>query len=243
MNKMVVVGNDNFDQFIREDGYFVDKTELIYELVSETRNKVTLFTRPRRFGKTLTMSMMESFFDCANQRDSREVFQGLSVLEQHPDFCRMWMNQYPVLSLSFKDVEGTTFDEAFAMLQSVIAEVCIRHAYLEKSPGVHPADAATFRRLEFKTECKSKEEETRRLEEIKNALKTIMRMMSAVYGKPVILLMDEYDVPLARAEASKNKEYYLRMLDMIRGMMSAALKTNEFLERHFHFPRLYTGFQ
>ena len=111
MDKMIVVGNDIFDEFIRDNGYYVDKTELLYDLVAKTRNKVTLFTRPRRFGKTLTMSMMESFFDVS--RDSRNLFADCNILKNHPDFCREWMNQYPVLFLSLKDVEGLSFESAF----------------------------------------------------------------------------------------------------------------------------------
>lgn len=107
MDKMIVVGNDLFDEFIRDDGYYVDKTELIYELAATSRNKVTLFTRPRRFGKTLTMSMMECFFDCT--RDSRELFEGRNILKYHPDFCKEWMNQFPVLFLTLKDVEGRSY--------------------------------------------------------------------------------------------------------------------------------------
>ncbi|MBQ9010156.1 MAG: AAA family ATPase, partial [Clostridia bacterium] len=91
MEKRVAVGTELFDEFIQENGYYVDKTELIYELVEKTRNKVTLFTRPRRFGKTLTVSMMETFFDI--RRDSRELFTGLDILKNHPEFCEKWMNQ------------------------------------------------------------------------------------------------------------------------------------------------------
>lgn len=227
MDKMIVVGSDNFEKFIQNDGYYVDKTELIYELVAGTRNEVTLFTRPRRFGKTLTMSMMESFFDI--RRDSKAVFEGLDILK-HVDFCRKWLNQYPVLFLSLKDVEGTDFDGAYTMLQGVISELCIRHSYLESDVRVDPADAETFRRLKFRASCNTEEEARKQLEETKTALKTIMRMMVAVYGKPVILLIDEYDVPLAKAEAAKNKEYYQKMLDVIRGMLSTSLKTNEYLK-------------
>lgn len=149
----------------------MDKTELLYELSVKTGNKVTLFTRPRRFGKTLTMSMIESFFD--NQRNS-------------------------------KDVEGLTFDEAYAMFEGEIAGLCIKYRFLETEKNAAPADQAVFHRLMFKESSK---------EEIKNALKTIMRMMNAVYGKPVILLIDEYDVPLAKAEAAKDREFYQQMLD------------------------------
>ena len=219
MNKMIVVGNDIFDEFIRDDGYYVDKTELIYELAAGTRNKVTLFTRPRRFGKTLAMSMMESFFNIA--RDSREVFSGLNILTNHPDFCAEWMNQYPVLFLSLKDVEGRNFDLAFDMLKMVIAGVCKKHAALEKSNQVDPDDILQFRRLKA-----GKGDES----DIRDALKMLMRMMCAVYGKPAILLIDEYDVPLSKAERTKNKEYYSQMLDVIRGIMSISLKTNEYLK-------------
>ena len=219
MGKRLVVGNDIFDDFIREDGYYVDKTELIYDLVTGTRNKVTLFTRPRRFGKTLTLSMMESFFDI--RRDSRELFEGLHVLKDHPDFCAEWMNQYPVLFLTLKDVEGLTFDAAYDMLKDRISSLCIRHSALLESDKIFPADQDTFLKLIHKTAS---------LAEIKSSLYTIMRMMHAVYGKPVILLMDEYDVPLAKAEETKNRECYRQMLDVIRGLMSVSLKTNEFLK-------------
>lgn len=219
MEKMIVVGNDIFDEFIKEDGYYVDKTELIYELAAKTRNKVTLFTRPRRFGKTLTMSMMESFFDV--QRDSKDVFTGRKIVMEHPEFCKEWMNQYPVLFLSLKDVEGRSFDLAYDKLKAVIADLCKKHAYLEGQEMADAADAEIFERLRFKTASE---------EEVQNSLKTIMRMMKAVYGKPVILLIDEYDVPLAKAEETKNKDFYRQMLDVIRGLMSISMKTNEYLK-------------
>ena len=190
MDKMVAVGNDIFDTFIREDGYYVDKTELIYELAAKARNKVTLFTRPRRFGKTLTMSMMQSFFDI--RRDSRDLFQELEICKNHPDFCKEWMNQFPVLFLSLKDVEGLTFQDAYCMLEAEISKLCIKVSFLKKEKNITEADAAVFHRLLFKEASK---------EEVKNSLQTIMRMMTTVYGKPVILLIDEYDVPLAKAEA------------------------------------------
>ncbi|MBQ9010897.1 MAG: AAA family ATPase, partial [Clostridia bacterium] len=219
MDKMIVVGNDIFDEFIRDDGYYVDKTELIYDLVAETRNKVTLFTRPRRFGKTLTLSMMESFFDV--KRNSRELFQGLDVLKNHPEFCKKWMNQYPVLFLTLKDVEGLNFKDAYGMLEGTISRLCIKYSELAEKKEVNPADRETFLRLMHKEAS---------LNEIKSSLDTIMRMMNAVYEKPVILLIDEYDVPLAKAEETKNKVFYTQMLGVIRGLMSISLKTNEYLK-------------
>ncbi|MDO4804959.1 MAG: AAA family ATPase, partial [Lachnospiraceae bacterium] len=222
MDKVIVVGNDLFDEFIMDDGYYVDKTELIYDLVANTRNKVTLFTRPRRFGKTLAMSMMESFFGI-QKGDSRDLFEGKNIMK-HEAFCTEWMNQYPVLFFSFKDVEGLSFDAAYDMLEDRISSLCIKHSYLLGENCVKKTDSTdrdTFTKLKNKSAS---------LAEMKSSLQTIMRMMKAVYGKQVILLIDEYDVPLAKAQESKNKEFYRQMLDVIRGIMSISMKTNEYLK-------------
>ncbi|MBR2809943.1 MAG: AAA family ATPase [Solobacterium sp.] len=219
MGKMIVVGNDIFDEFIRDDGYYVDKTELIYELAARTRNKVTLFTRPRRFGKTLIMSMMESFFDIS--RDSADVFAGTKILVDHPEFCKEWMNRYPVLFLTLKDVDGLNFTDAYGMLEGTISRLCIKFSELAEREEVNPADKETFLRLMHKEAS---------LNEIKSSLDTIMRMMKAVYQKQVILLIDDYSVPLAKASETGNKEFYRQMLDVIRGMMSISMKTNEYLK-------------
>ena len=219
MKKRVIVGTDNYEKFIRNNGYYVDKTELIYELTANIGNEVTLFTRPRRFGKTLTMSMLESFF--AVDRDSRDLFAECDILKKHPEVCREWMNQYPVLFLTLKDVEGRSFELAYNKLKAVIADLCKKNEYLADAEGVNPFDREIFMRLQAKTGNE---------EEIQNSLKTVMRMMKAVYGKPVILLIDEYDVPLEKAEEAKNKEFYRQMLDVIRGIMSISMKTNEYLK-------------
>ena len=113
------------------------------------------------------------------------------------------MNQYPVLFLTFKDVEGRSFDLAYGKLRTVISDLCKKHVYLETCDLVDTDDAEKFRRLKSENGEES---------DIQNSLKTIMRMMNAVYRKPVILLIDEYDVPLSKAEETKNKEYYRQML-------------------------------
>lgn len=216
MMKKILLGTDIFDKLIENDGYYVDKTELLYELVEETTNEVTLFTRPRRFGKSLTISMMESFFDI--QRAESNVFDGLSIQENHPDFCAKWMHQFPVLLISMKDVEGRNFELAYDMLKSAIADLCKKHAVLADNPKVDPFDQAIFQKLRGQTGTEA---------EIRTSLKTIMRMMYSVYGKPIILLIDEYDVPLAK---SNENHYYHKMLDVIRGIMSTSLKSNEYLK-------------
>ena len=216
----IAVGDESFDEIRRAGLYYVDKTELLYDLVGRTNNKVTLFTRPRRFGKTLNMSMMESFFDI--NRDSRNEFDGLNI-SRHDRLCAEWMNQYPVLSLSFKDVDGLDFQKAYAKLCTVIADLCKKLESLPNCNDVNRADAEIFERLMYQRATDS---------DIQNALKTIMRMMNAAYGRQVILLIDEYDVPLAKASEKNTVEnrYYEQMLDVIKGMLSIALKTNEYLK-------------
>ena len=220
MDFKVGVGKSDFEELREAGNYYVDKTELIYELVNDTDNKVTLFTRPRRFGKTLMMSMMENFFSI--RRKGESIFKGLAITE-HEVFCRNWMNQYPVLFVSFKDVEGETFDSAYRMLETKLADLCKDLAPILNSTAADKDDEVIFRNLKAK---KAGEDD------VKNALKIIMRMMNAVYGKKVILLIDEYDVPLAKASEKDTAQngYYSGMLDVIRGIMSTALKDNEFLQ-------------
>ncbi len=216
----IAVGDESFDEIRKAGLYYVDKTELLYDMVGQTNNKVTLFTRPRRFDKTLNMSMMESFFDI--NRDSRAVFEGLDIVE-HMEFCSEWMNQYPVLFISFKDVDGLDFESAYGQLQSILADYCKKIVSQMENSFIDSADAEIFERLRYQNGS---------LSDIKGSLKTIMRMMNAVYGKPVILLIDEYDVPLAKASEKNTAQncYYVQMLDVIKGMLSIALKTNEYLK-------------
>ena len=220
MDFKVGVGKSDFAALRESGNYYVDKTELIYELVNDTDNEVTLFTRPRRFGKTLMMSMMENFFSI--RKNSESIFEDLAITE-HEDFCKEWMNQYPVLFISFKDVEAEEFADAYDMLGVRLADVCKDLADAIDTDAVDKDDRDAFRRLKA---------ESGKISDIKNSLKTLMRMMSIVYGKKVILLIDEYDVPLAKAsekDISKNG-YYSKMLDVIKGIMSTALKDNEFLQ-------------
>ena len=217
----IPVGKDDFDKIRRSHSYYVDKTELIYELTDGTDNEVTLFTRPRRFGKTLMMSMLESFFSI-QKGDSRDVFEGLNIMK-HETFCAEWMNQYPVLFLTLKGVEDLSFEEAYQTLQVKLSELCIVHRDLLNGQNISDIDKSSFRKLMSQTAP---------LATVKDSLKTIMRMMYAVYGKPVILLIDEYDAPLAKVseQNTDGNQYYAKMLNVIRGMFDAALKGNEFLK-------------
>lgn len=220
MEFKVGVGKSDFADLRKSDNYYVDKTEILYELVHDTDNKVTLFTRPRRFGKTLMISMIENFFNI--RKDSREIFEGLKITE-YTEFCDAWMNQYPVLSISFKDMEALTFDGAYKMLKTTVADVCKELDDLMEEGAVNEADAEIFRQLMYTSADEDK---------VKNSLKIIMRMLYAVYGKKVILLIDEYDVPLAKASEKDTAEnpFYSPMLDVVKGLMSTALKDNEYLK-------------
>ena len=219
MKKFAVpVGIEFFEKLRRGGCYYVDKTELIYQVVASKNADVVLFTRPRRFGKTLMMSMLQSFFDIT--RDSRDVFEGLAVT-RHEEFCKTWMNQYPVLFISFKDVEGLNFETAYGRLKSCVADVCKIHAYLETSDKVNRYDVEILKKLQ-----RGLADEV----QMSSSLLVLTRMLYAHYGRPVILLIDEYEVPLAKAYCAGRQDDYPRMLDAIRGMMGSVLKTNPFLQ-------------
>lgn len=190
----VGVGKSDFEALRKANNYYVDKTDIMYELVEETDNQVTLFTRPRRFGKTLMMSMLSNFFSI--RKESKGIFEGLKITE-HKEFCEKWMNQYPVLFISFKDAEADVFGVAYDKLKNSIADICKLISDLAAESSVNPADAQVFERLMFNKASDA---------EVQGSLKTIMRMMYDIYGKKVILLIDEYDVPLANASEKDTKK-------------------------------------
>lgn len=208
------VGIDSFEKLRTSGCYYIDKTKFIEELLQD-RFEVNLITRPRRFGKTLAMSMLADFFDI--RKDSRDIFKGLEVAE-NKKLCEKWMNQWPVLSLTLKNVEGLNFINAYGLLKNTVADLCIKHSYLAESDKVDASDKEIFEKLKY-----SRGDAV----ETKSSLYVITRMMCMHYGKPVILLIDEYDVPLAMAS---EHGYYVEMLDMLRGLIGMPLKTNEFLQ-------------
>ena len=209
----IPVGISDFAKIRKYHYYYVDKTGLIEDLLEKETAEVTLITRPRRFGKTMGMSMLANFFDI--RKDSQAMFEGLEIA-QNTALCREWMNRWPVLFLSFKRVDGLDFGSAYEMLCTVIAEVCVTHGYLQESVRVAQYDKNLLKRIEAGTATQV---------ELKNSFVTLTRAMAAHYGKPVILLLDEYDVPIAKASA---KGYYAEMLDVVKGLMQA-LKDNDAL--------------
>ena len=209
----IPVGISDFAKIRDRKYYYVDKTKLISDLLEEETAEVTLITRPRRFGKTMAMSMLSHFFDI--RKDSKAMFQGLKIAE-NTELCDEWMNQWPVLFLSFRRVDGLNFQGAYGMLQATITDVCENHLYLMDSPQVSAYPKEVMDRLLRGT---ASEKET------KGSLLMLTKMMEAHYGKPVILLIDEYDVPIAKASANG---YYDEMLDVMKGVLQA-LKDNDAL--------------
>ncbi len=208
------VGRSSFADIRENDYYFIDKSGLIGELLETDGTQVTLITRPRRFGKTLAMSMMSEFFDI--RKDSEALFQGLNIAENE-SLCRAWMNQWPTVFLSFKSVDGLDFNSAYEQLASVLGEMYKEHLYLLESEKLSGYDKEFFDQIAA---------ETADMKDVKKSLRKLTQMMEAHYGKPVILLIDEYDVPLAKAS---EKGYYREMMDVVKGVMQA-MKDNTSLK-------------
>ena len=209
----IPVGVSDFEEIRRNGYYYVDKSGLIGELLSTTGTKVTLITRPRRFGKTLGMSMLESFFDI--RKDNKALFEELEIAKRH-ELCTEWMNQWPTVFVSFRQVDGLNFNSAYDMLTLVISELYKKHLYLLDSDKLDSFDKEIVKQLI---------QGTASAKDMKGSLMLLTRLMYQQYGKPVILLIDEYDVPVAKANRNG---YYEEMLDVMKGLMQA-LKDNQAL--------------
>jgi len=215
MNKIIMpLGIDSFEE-IREGGYYyVDKTNLISELLKKTF-KVNLFTRPRRFGKTLAMDTLASFLDI--RRETKELFAGLNI-EKDKELCRFWQNQWPVIFLTLKELEDAEFEAAEKKFAMCISDLYKRHLYLLESDKIESDDRKMFRRFQFREADAV---------ELQNSLNFLMRMMNAYFGKQAVVLIDEYDVPLAKANENG---FYNQMLNILQGFMNKSLKNNSFLK-------------
>ena len=215
MSKLSIpVGISNFEKIRNGGFYYIDKTGLIAELVRSSA-EVTLITRPRRFGKTLGMSMLESFFDI--RKDSKKLFDGLEISHQK-NLCEKWMNQWPVVCVSLKNVDGIHFSDAYQQLVYEISLLYQQHDNLLKSTALSDRDKFLFKQLQERQAGKT---------DIMRSLQFLTRLLEQHYGKKVILLIDEYDVPIAKANSHG---YYNEMMDVIKGLMQA-LKDNPSL--HF----------
>ena len=212
MNNMKLpVGIDQFDKLIKSGFYYVDKTRLIEQLLHNW-GEVNLFTRPRRFGKTLNMSMLKSFFEIGTDKT---LFDQLYIAA-NKELCEEYMGQYPVIFLSLKGVDGLNFEEAKSMLKITIRTEAQRHYELKKSGKVSEENRKLF------NDILSGEDER-----IEDSLRMLSQILFEHYGKKSIILIDEYDVPLDKAF---QHGYYKEMVSLLRGLFGQALKTNEFLQ-------------
>ncbi len=204
------VGIEDFEEIRRLGFYYIDKTRLIEQLL-QSWGKVNLFTRPRRFGKTLNMSMLKYYFEIGTDQS---LFEHLYI-SQNKEVCEMHMGQYPVIFLSLKGVEGLNFQEACSMLRSAIQNEARRHYLLKTSAQLAEEDKRQFEQMLLGT-----------YENMADSLRALSQLLFLHYGRKVVILIDEYDVPLDKAFQNG---YYKEMVSLIRGLFGQALKTNEYL--------------
>ncbi len=210
--KMLPIGYDSFEKIRKGDFYYVDKTGLIGELLC-SRSEVTLFTRPRRFGKSLNMSMLASFFSLDGDKS---LFDGLEITKE-TDLCAQYMGKHPVVFLSLKDIEGDDYQEAYQVMANLIADVAGRFDFLADSENLSKFDKGRYEKLL---------ESEMRKSTLSGSLKLLSELLERHFGAKAVLLIDEYDVPLVKARANG---YYDQMVSLLRSLLGAALKTNDSL--------------
>ena len=216
--KKIPVGIEDFREIRTRDAYYIDKTRLIEQLI-ENWSKVNLFTRPRRFGKTLNMSMLKTFFEIGTDK---ALFDGLYIT-QNKVLCEQHLGKYPVIFLSLKDVAGLTFEEAVDMLVQLIGREAKRFSFLQNSPQLSVDEQEQYKSLIAIKNGKHWMDKGL----LASSLIVLSQLLCQHYGQKVIILIDEYDVPLDKAFQSG---YYREMVSLIRSLFGQALKTNSFLQ-------------
>ena len=211
--KKLPIGIESFDEMIHGGYYYIDKTDMIADLLNNG-GKVNLFTRPRRFGKSLNMSMLESFF---SPNTDKSIFEGLKILEEQK-LCEKYMGQYPVISISLKGIDATSYETAYQMMEQLIQKVAFQNKVLLDSPYLSRDEKNAFQKL-------SRGDMTEGT--LIGSLNLLSYLMEEHYHKKAIILIDEYDVPLAKAS---DHGYYNDMIVLIRNLLQQALKTNSSLE-------------
>ena len=220
MRKKLPIGIENFEEFPSENFYYVDKTLFIKELL-QNWGKVNLFTRPRRFGKSLNMSMLKCFFEIGSKP---ALFEGLKIM-QEKELCEKYMGKFPVISISLKNVDGLDFKAALTALKNIIGKEAMRFPFLLESGCLSDAEKASYQRLiRIGTTSESIYDMTDAM--LTGSLQTLSQLLEKHYGQKAILLIDEYDVPLDKAF---QKGYYDEMVNLIRNLFDNALKTNDSL--------------
>ncbi len=220
MKKALPIGVENFEDIVKSGYYYVDKTMLIKELL-DLKGKVNLFTRPRRFGKTLNLSMLRYFFedtgDAERNGQNRELFQGMRIMEAGGIYTEH-MGRFPVINLTLKSAKQRAFNSAYGKIKNELAEEFQRHKYVLESEKMDDTAKALFRKIA------GGEAE---YDDYSGSLKFLSKCLCQVTGRHVIILIDEYDVPLENAYF---KGFYEEMVDFIRSLFESALKTNDYLQ-------------
>ena len=211
--KKLPIGIENFEKLRLENFYYIDKTGLIRELLNNW-GEVNLFTRPRRFGKTLNMSMLENFFSLDGDKS---IFDGLEISKETA-LCEEYMGKYPVVSISLKGIDALSYETAYQMAVRVIIDAAAKFYFLLDSEKLNAHDKAEYQKLL---------DDTLNEGMFGSSLKLLSGMLEKHYGTKVILLIDEYDVPLAKSHANG---YYDQMISLIRSLLGEALKTNSSLK-------------
>ena len=220
VRKKLPIGIDGFEKLRTNDFYYADKTLFIKELLRNW-GEVNLFTRPRRFGKTLNMSMLKCFFEVGSDP---ELFEGLKIA-QEKELCKEYMGKFPVISISLKSVDGRSFESASVALRTLLGDEARRFEFLRNSNKLSNDEKEAYAQL---TETGSSQGGfyTMTKEMAASGLKTLSQLLAKHYGQKVILLIDEYDVPLDKAFQGG---YYDEMISLIRNLLGNALKTNDSL--------------
>ena len=212
------VGIDDFEKLRKSHFYYVDKTKLIEQLL-QNWSEVTLFTRPRRFGKTLNMSMLKSFFEIDTDKS---LFDGLYI-SHNKELCDEYMGKYPVIFLSLKSVEGLNYNEAFEAFVRIIGKEIVRLSFLADSDRLTQIEKEQYKGLMILKNGKLVFDK----DKLVSSLQLLSQLLYKHYGQKTVILIDEYDVPLDKAFQNG---YYKEMVSLIRALFGQALKTNEFLQ-------------
>ncbi len=218
--KKLPVGIESFEDITLEEFYYVDKSLLIKDLLNQW-SKVNLFTRPRRFGKSLNISMLKSFFEIDSDSS---LFDSLKISEETA-LCQEYMGKFPVISISLKDVDGADFEMARELLCSVIGREALRFDFLKTSERLSEEEKNIYRQL-IKVDDTGQTMFAMSDSTVMGSLKVLSFLLEKHYGKRAIILIDEYDVPLAKAN---EHGYYNEMVLLIRNLLQQALKTNDSL--------------
>ncbi len=220
MKKALPVGVENFEDIVKSGYYYVDKTMFIKELL-DLKGKVNLFTRPRRFGKTLNLSMLRYFFedtgDVKKNEENKSLFQGLKIMGQGEKYTQH-MGDYPVIDLTLKSAKQPTFESAYGKMKRAIADEFHRHRYILANEKLNEEDKRLFQKIaDRKAEY----------DDYSGALEFLSKCLYEATDKKTVILIDEYDVPLENAYF---RGFYEKMVDFIRSLFESALKTNNYLQ-------------